>query len=256
MSLEVLQVACLKDNYGALVHDRQTGQTASIDAPEAAPILQALDSRGWRLTHILTTHHHGDHTAGNLALQAASGCAILGPAEEAAKIPGLTKSVSGGDRIPFGAAAIEVLATPGHTLGHVSYYLPEIGTAFVGDTLFVMGCGRLFEGTAEMMWASLSILAGLPSETIFYCGHEYAEANSRFAVTIEPYNLDLQARAVEVAGLRQAGRPCSPTTLALEMVTNPFMRAARPRLQNAIGMKGADPAAVFAELRRRKDSFK
>lgn len=256
MALEIVQLNCLKDNYCVLVHDSDRKVTAAIDAPEAAPIEQALQQRGWRLTHILTTHHHGDHTAANVALRATYDCAIIGPASEASRIPGLTSGVADGDRFSLGTEPVEVLGTPGHTLGHVTYVLPRAGTAFVGDTLFVMGCGRLFEGTADMMWASLQKLAALPPQTTIYCGHEYAEANARFAVTIEPHNLDLQARAAEVTSRRQGGLPCSPTTLAAELITNPFMRAARPRLQAAIGMKGAEPVAVFAEIRHRKDSFK
>jgi hydroxyacylglutathione hydrolase len=256
MAAEIEQFICRSDNFGVLLHDPSSGVTASIDAPEEAAIRAALERRGWRLTHVLTTHHHGDHTEVNAALKAAFGATIVGPAAEAEKIPGIEKSVREGDMFTLGALAVGVIETPGHTLGHVSYHLPEEGIAFTGDALFSLGCGRVFEGTMEGMWESLKKLRALPRETIVYCGHEYTEANARFALTIEPNNLDLEARAEEVSRLRAAGKPTLPTTIGAEITANPFLRADRPRLRAAIDMRKADPAEVFAALRSRKDAFR
>lgn len=256
MALEIEQFTCLEDNFGVLVHDPEAGVTAAIDAPETEPIAAALKRKGWRLTHILVTHHHRDHTDGIAALKADSGCVVYGPAAEAGKIPGLDHKLAEGQRVTFGNVEAEVLSTPGHTLGHISYYLPEAGVAFVGDTLFSLGCGRVIEGTHAMMWHSLQKLAALPPATKFYCGHEYTAANARFALTIEPNNLDLVGRAEEVRLLREKGKATLPATIGAELSANPFLRADRPRLKKALGMTGADPAAVFAEIRTRKDNFR
>jgi hydroxyacylglutathione hydrolase len=256
MALIVDQFMCLSDNFGVLIHDPGRGLTAAIDAPEAEPIRARLAANNWRLDHIFTTHHHGDHTGGNLALKDQFGCEIIGPSGEAGKIPGIDRTVAEGDAIEFGAIRIDVLETPGHTLGHVTYVLPEERVAFVGDTLFSVGCGRVIEGTPEIMWASLKKLAALPRDTKIYCGHEYTEANCRFALTIEPNNLDLQGRAEEVRVLRSKGAPTLPTTIGDELATNPFLRADHPRLRRAIGMTEDPAAAVFAEIRGRKDRFK
>ena len=256
MALIIEQFACRSDNFGVLIHDRASGLTASIDAPEEAPIVAKLKERGWRLDAIFTTHHHGDHTEGNLPLKAAFGCTITGPAGEADRIPGIDKRVKGGDRLTFGGFAVEVIDTPGHTLGHITYYLPEAGMAFVADTLFAVGCGRILEGAAQMMWASLEKLAALPDKTVIYCGHEYTETNVRFALTIEPENTDLVARAAEVKALRAAGKATLPTTILREKQTNPFLRVNEPGIRARLGMKDASPAAVFGEIRKRKDGFK
>ncbi|MEO8666950.1 MAG: hydroxyacylglutathione hydrolase [Bauldia sp.] len=256
MALLIEQFMCLSDNFGVLIHDTETGQTAAIDAPEEAPIRARLAEKGWKLDRIFTTHHHADHTDGNLPLKAAFNCAIVGPAKEAAKIPGIDRTVSEGDTIDFGSVKLDVLDTPGHTLGHITYVIPSEKVAFVGDTLFSIGCGRVIEGTMDMMWNSLRKLAVLPRDTTIYCGHEYTEANCRFALTIEPNNLDLQGRAEEVRLLRAEGRATLPTRIGDELAANPFLRADHPRLKHALGMGDATPAAVFAELRGRKDRFR
>ena len=202
--LEIHQFPCLSDNYGVLIRDAERGVTASIDAPDAKAVAAALKEKGWRLTHILTTHHHADHTDGNLALKAETKCTIIGPRAEAAKVPGIDKQVGEGDTFKFGAHEVRVFDTPGHTAGHITYWLPADGVAFVGDTLFAIGCGRVIEGNAQMMWASLQKLMALPKETLVYCGHEYTQANAKFALT---------DRAGErgAAEARQAGRrSCAP----------------------------------------------
>jgi hydroxyacylglutathione hydrolase len=256
MPLLIEQFSCLSDNFGVLIHDTETGRTAAIDAPEAAPIVAKLKERGWTLDEILVTHHHADHVGGILALKEAYGSKVIAPATEADRIPGVDRTARGNDRLRFGAFEIEVIDTPGHTLGHISYYLPAAKVAFVADTLFSVGCGRVIEGTMEMMWTSLQKLAGLPGETAVYCGHEYTEANIRFALTVEPDNADLVARAAEVKTLRAAGRATLPTTVALEKRTNPFLRADEPGIRARLAMKDAAAAAVFGEIRKRKDSFK
>lgn len=255
MALAIEQFTCRSDNFGVLIHDSQSGLTASIDAPEEGPISTKLAENNWHLNEIFTTHHHGDHVEGNLALKEAFGCRITGPASEADKIPGIDKTVGQGDTINFADMAIEVIETPGHTLGHVSYWIPSRNVAFVADTLFAMGCGRVFEGTAEMMWNSLEKLLALPDETTLYCGHEYTLANAQFALTIEPDNPDLVARAKEVEQLRAEGKPTLPTTMAMEKKTNPFLRVNEPAIRAGLDMTGASPAEVFAEIRARKDRF-
>ena len=256
MALIVEQFICGSDNFGVIVHDPDSGLTASIDAPKEDPIRARLKERGWRLDRILTTHHHGDHVEGNLALKTAFACRITGPAGEADRVPGIDDSVKGGDSFRFGAHEVRVIDTPGHTLGHIGFWLPSDGLAFVGDTLFAVGCGRVIEGTHEMMWASLQKLAALPDATAIYCGHEYTETNIRFALTIEPDNADLVARAAAVKALRAEGKPTLPTTVALEKKTNPFLRADNPGIRARLAMTDAPAAAVFGEIRKRKDSFK
>jgi hydroxyacylglutathione hydrolase len=251
--LEIHLFPCLTDNYGVLVHDAEHGLTASIDAPEAKTVAAALAQKGWRLTHILTTHHHGDHTAGNLELKAKTGCTIIGPRGEAAKVPGIDKEVGDGDSFQFGGHQVRVLDTPGHTAGHISYWLPSACVAFVGDTLFAIGCGRVIEGTPQMMWGSLQKLMALPKETRLYCGHEYTQANARFALTIEPENEALQKRAKEVDRLRAAGEPTLPTELGLELETNPFLRPHVAAIQRRLGMAGRPDWEIFGEIRERKN---
>ncbi len=255
MALIVEQFICRSDNFGVLIHDPESRQTAAIDAPELGPIKERLDEKGWTLNRIFTTHHHGDHVEGNLALKKEYRCTIIGPEKEADRIPGIDQMTRGDDSLKFGSFEVRVMDTPGHTLGHISYWLPEARTAFVADTLFAMGCGRLLEGTPEMMWESLQKIAALPDDTVLYCGHEYTEANARFALSVEPDNADLVARADEVRRLRQAGKATLPTTVALEKRTNPFLRADEPSIRSRLGMKDADVVAVFAELRSRKDNF-
>jgi len=253
--LEIHQFPCLSDNYGFLVHDPDADLTACVDTPEVGPIVAALDEKGWRLTHIWNTHHHFDHAGGNLELKERTGCRIVGPRADRDRIPGLDEAVGDGDAFRFGEHEVRVFDVPGHTRGHIAYWLPDDGVAFVGDTLFAMGCGRLFEGTPEQMWTSLQKLMKLPEETTVYCAHEYTQKNAHFALSVDPENPDLQARVREVDALRAAGRPTVPTRLGEELRTNPFLRPTSPALQRAIGMEGADPVAVFAETRRRKDAF-
>jgi hydroxyacylglutathione hydrolase len=256
MPLLIEQFLCRSDNFGVLIHDTESGLTASIDAPEEEAIVLRLQEKGWKLDHILVTHHHRDHVEGNLPLKEALGPTITGPAAEAGKIPGIDKRVKGGDRIAFGDYAINVIDTPGHTLGHITYYIPAVGVAFVADTLFAVGCGRVIEGTMDMMWESLGKLAALPADTVIYCGHEYTETNIRFALTVDSGNPALVARAAEVKALRSQGKATLPTTIAREKLTNPFLRANEPDIRARLGMMGTPTAEVFAELRRRKDNFK
>ena len=251
--LEIELFACRSDNFGVLLHDPATGATASIDAPEEKPILDALARRGWTLSHIFTTHHHNDHVEANLALKERFGVTIIGPARET--IPGIDRKVDGGDSFEFAGRRVEVIATPGHTLGHICFHLPEDKLLFAADTLFALGCGRLFEGTPAQMWDSLSRLAVLPDETTIYFGHEYTLSNARFAKTVDPDNAALINRVAEIEALRAAGVFTAPTTIGLEKATNPFLRAADPGIRRHLGMKAASDAEVFAEIRARKDRF-
>lgn len=251
--LEIEQFACLSDNYAVLIHDEEAGVTASIDAPDADAILAQLQARGWTLTHLLVTHHHGDHTGGNLKLKEATGCTVIGPKGEAERIPGLDQAVGEGDVVTFGAFEIRVLDTPGHTMGHIAYWIPDARVAFVGDTLFAMGAGRIFEGNAEMMWNSLKKIMELPSETEIYCGHEYTAANARFALTVDPENQALQNRAKEVDQLRAQGLPTLPTRLDKELETNPFLRPDVTAIRARLDMPYAPDWKVFAEIRERKN---
>lgn len=255
-SLTIDQIPVLNDNYVYLMHDPASGATAVIDPAAAAPVTQALDRHGWRLSHILNTHHHGDHTGANLDLKAATGAQVVGARLDRDRIPGIDIEVGEGDSFLVGHVAVMVLETPGHTSGHIAFWLPQSRTLFCGDTLFSLGCGRLFEGSPAQMWHSLTRLRDLPDDTLVHCAHEYTAANARFARLVERDNAALAARVAEVARLRQAGRPTVPTRLAEERATNPFLRADRPELARAVGMEpGTDPALVFGELRRRKDVF-
>jgi hydroxyacylglutathione hydrolase len=251
--LDIQQFPCLSDNYGVLIRDAEAGVTAAIDAPDASQVAAALKEKGWRLTHILTTHHHGDHTAGNLALKAETKCTIIGPRGEAAKVPGIDKQVGEGDTFKFGSFEVRVLDTPGHTAGHITYWIPSAGVAFVGDTLFAIGCGRVIEGNAQMMWNSLQKLMALPKETQVYCGHEYTQSNAKFALTIEPENAALVKRAKEVDQLRAAGKPTLPTNIGIELETNPFLRPSVPAIQQRLGMTGKPEWQIFGEIRERKN---
>jgi hydroxyacylglutathione hydrolase len=253
--LQIEILPALRDNYCYLVHDPRSGSTAAVDPPEPEPVLRALDRQGWRLSHVLSTHHHSDHTGGNRALVEATGCEVVGYRPDAKRVPGLTIALDDGDTFALGEARAQVLAIPGHTTGHVAYWFEDDRAVFCGDTLFAMGCGRLFEGTPEQMWASLSRLSALPPETRVYCGHEYTQANARFAITIEPANQALQARLAEVDRLRADGRPTIPSTIALEHATNPFLRADEPAVRRAVGLGEAAAWEVFAAVRRRKDTF-
>ena len=256
MALEFHEFLCLSDNFGLLVHDSASGATAALDAPEAEPIVAALRDKGWTLTDIWLTHHHHDHIGAVGELKAHFPHArVVGAQKDAHRLPPLDLAVKEADVLRLGDSGALVLETPGHTLGHLAYYFEEDDAVVVGDTLFSLGCGRVMEGTMPMMHETLMRLADLPGETQVYCGHEYTEANARFALTIEPDNAVLKARAAEVAALRAAGKPTLPTTIAAELATNPFLRAEEPTVQAAVGMRGADPAAAFAEIRSRKDRF-
>jgi hydroxyacylglutathione hydrolase len=254
-ALEIHMFPCLADNYGYLLHDAESGATAAVDTPDADEILRQLDAKGWRLTHVLNTHHHSDHAGGNLALKARTGCTIVGPRADAARIPGLDVAVGEGDTVTLGAQRATVHDTPGHTRGHIVYHFAEAQVAFVGDTLFALGCGRLFEGTPGQMWSSLQKILRWPADTRLYCAHEYTASNARFALTVEPQNAALRARAEAVAKLRAAGTPTVPSTLAEEKATNPFLRAASAELRATIGLAEAPDVEVFAKTRALKDAF-
>jgi len=233
-----------------------TGATAVFDTPEVAPILAAIEERGWRLTHILNTHHHFDHTGGNKELKERTGCTVVGPAGEASRIPCMDVACKDGDVVRVGDLELRVLEVGGHTAGHIAYHIPEQRLAFVGDTLFVLGCGRLFEGSPSQMWESLSKLRALPDDTVVYCAHEYTESNLRFAMTLDGALPGLSDRADAIRKLRAAGRATVPTLLAHEKATNPFLRADDSELRTAVGLsENAMPVDVFAEVRHRKDCF-
>ena len=240
-NLEIALFPCLADNYGLLIHDKQSGQTAAIDTPDASEIIRQCDKRNWTLTDIWNTHHHMDHTGGNLALKKSHDVTITGPDMIEGRIPGLDKGVGEGDRFFIGEHDVHVWHTPGHTKDHIVFYVPNANAVFVGDTLFVMGCGRLFEGTPKQMRSSFAKLAALPPETKVYCAHEYTLANGAFAETVEPENEDLLAAINEAKALREKGIPTVPTTIEKELATNPFMRA--------------ESDAVLASRRAAKDNF-
>ncbi len=252
-ALQIKQFACLADNYGFLIRDPVSGETAAIDTPCVETILGALDGAGWKLTQIWNTHWHPDHTGGNLALKEATGARVIGPKGEAGRIPGLDQAVGQGDQVRLGEKIADVLDTPGHTLGHIAFYFAQDQAAFVGDTLFALGCGRLFEGTAPMMWASLQKLASLPPATQIYCAHEYTLANGRFALDIDPDNQALIARMEEIEQKRRNGLPTVPTTIAAELATNPFLQARLPAFQRRL--ETTDAISAFAIARQRKDRF-
>ena len=253
MPLEIHQFPCLADNFGVLIHDPATGETASIDAPDAGRVLAELKLKGWKLGQILTTHHHHDHVDGNLAVKEATGCTISGPAAESDKIPGIDHLLAEGDTVTVGHSKAHVIATPGHTLGHITYHFASDGVAFAGDTLFSMGCGRILEGTPPMMWNSLQKLMALPPDTTIYCGHEYTEANAKFSLRFEPRNQALVARAKEAGELRRAGKPTLPTTIRAELSFNPFLRGASAEIRQSLGLAGASDGDVFAMLRDLKN---
>jgi hydroxyacylglutathione hydrolase len=255
MPAEIRLFACLKDNYGVLLHDPESGATAAIDAPEAGPVEAALKATGWKLTDILVTHHHADHTDGIIELKERHKCRVVAPAAEAEKIPAVDLSVREGDKVTVGKLSGNVIETPGHTTGHISYWFHADKVAFVGDTLFSIGCGRVIEGTPGMMWRSLTKLRDLPDDTEIYCGHEYTAANIKFARTIEPDNAALAAREKQAQTQLAKGEPTIPVTIGEEKKANPFLRADVPAVAAGIGMAGKQAAQVFAEIRARKNKF-
>lgn len=224
--IEIVRIPVLDDNYIWLMHDDASGETVVIDPAVAEPVLEAAAERGWKITQIWNTHWHGDHIGGNAAIKAATGCRVTGPVHEADKIDTLDETVGGGDVAHIGAIEAKVIDVPAHTAGHIAYHLPAESVVFVGDTLFAMGCGRLFEGTPAQMFDNMARLAALPPETVVYCAHEYTASNGRYALVAEPDNQAIAARMAEVTIARAAGEATVPTTIALERATNPFMRAA------------------------------
>jgi len=255
-SLEVELIPAFQDNYIYLLRTPGSDVVGIVDAGDAAPAIAALERKGLRLTHIFNTHHHPDHIGGNGALKARFPDArLIGPRSEIDRIAGMDQTVGEGDKVAFGDVSFAVLEIPGHTRGHIAFWSEEAEAVFCGDTLFAIGCGRMFEGTADQMWRSLGKLAVLPPATRVYCGHEYTQNNARFAVTVDPDNAALARRAEEVGRLRAAGQPTIPSTIGLETATNPFLRADQPSIARAVGLEGAGPVAVFAEIRGRKDRF-
>lgn len=253
MFVEIEQFVIGSDNFGVLIHDSKAGATATIDAGDHAAIRAALHRRGWHLTDILVTHHHGDHTAGLNALKAATGARVVAAKADKHRIGDVDVFVAEGDQVQVGDIQFQIIETPGHTLGHIAYYSPNAHVLFAGDTLFSLGCGRLFEGTAYDMWSSLLKLRALPDETRLYCGHEYTLSNARFNQRMDPDNTALKLRAKEVEALRAAGQLTLPISLGTEKKTNVFLRADDPTLQNIIGMNSHSPVEVFAALRSAKD---
>jgi len=253
--LQVRMFPCLNDNYGFLAHDPHTGETACIDTPDPDEILRQAEAAGWRISQIWNTHHHWDHAGGNAALKKATGAFVVAPGGERGNIDGVDRAVEGGERVRLGEFEADVIATPGHTLGHIIYHFPAEKVAFVGDTIFALGCGRLFEGTPEQMWDSLKAIRALPKDTQLYCAHEYTQANARFALTVETDNDALKAYAGDVDRKRKKGEPTVPTTVGAEIEANPFLRADKAPLKKAVGLPNAAPEKVFAEVRARKDRF-
>jgi hydroxyacylglutathione hydrolase len=253
--LEIIQLPVLNDNYIYLLHEPISGETAVVDPAVAGPVLETLDQRGWQLSYIFNTHHHGDHVGGNLELKQKTGCKIVAAWADRHRIPGIDRAVAAGETVMLGQVGFTVMATPGHTSGHIVYYAAKEQALFCGDTLFVMGCGRLFEGTAAQMWQSLQALRALPPETRLYCAHEYTLTNGRFALSLEPNNAALQKKMTLVQQLRAENRPTVPSTIAEEQATNPFFRSDVPAFKTALNNMDQSALAVFTEVRKRKDVF-
>lgn len=253
MPLEIVTVPCLKDNYAYLVNGPDG--VAIIDAPEAAPIIDALEERGWTPGVIMLTHHHWDHVEGIPEIKEKYGCMVMGPKAEGEKMPPLDMALENGFEGGSGDGLCRVIPVPGHTLGHVAYHYPKTDAVFTADSLMALGCGRIFEGTPELMYESLQRLAALPPETMVYSGHEYTASNAKFALTIEPDNPELKLRAEEISRAQALGQPTAQVPLSLELATNPFLRASEPSVKRALAMEDASDVAVFTEIRARKDRF-
>lgn len=248
--MKVVMTPCLESNYAYLLRNDEQGLTAAVDTPSAEAITKELDARDWKLDYILNTHHHWDHIGGNLELKERTGCTIYGPTDS---IPGVDHVLRDGSQFALGTEVAKIMTTPGHTLDHIVYVFND--KLFAGDTIFSMGCGRLFEGSPEQMWQSLSKLMQLPDDTAMYCAHEYTEANAKFAMSVEPNNPDLQARTQEARELRAQNKPTIPVSMGMEKRTNPFLRPHSEEIRDNLNMAGASDTEVFAELRKRKDSF-
>jgi len=255
MPVEIVTVPCRTDNYAYLVRDAGTGQVALVDAPDADPIIAALEERGWGLDQIWITHHHGDHVEGVEKLKHRFGAKVVGHVKDLGRLPPLDQEVSEGEFVTLGDSWAKVVDVSGHTIGHIAYVMEEDRAAFTADSLMALGCGRVFEGTHAMMWDSLTKLMGLPEDTMIYSGHNYGQANGRFARSIEPDNEALEARIGRIEAADAAGEPIVPVSLGEELATNPFLRAREDSVKAALGLSGADDASVFAEIRRRKDAF-
>ena len=255
MPLEVITVPCLSDNYAFVIGDPDTKEAAVVDVPEAGPINDTLAEKGWRLTTVLLTHHHSDHVQGLSDLTGVGDAKIIGAAADSHRLPNLDLAVKDDDTFHLLGQTVIVIDVSGHTVGHVAFYMPGIGYVFTADSLMALGCGRLFEGTPEQMWRSLSRLRALPDATIVCSGHEYTENNAKFAVTIDPTNAALTSRSNEIAAARKVGQPTVPSELRLEKQTNPFLRPDDPAIRANLGMESASDAAVFGEIRARKDRF-
>ncbi len=254
--LQILLIPVLTDNYIYLLHDEASGKTAAVDPALAEPVLAALQEKQWQLNYVFNTHHHSDHVGGNLPLKQATGCKIVGAANDRSRIPGIDIHVVHGDEVHLGEVSFRVIATPGHTSGHIVYYSEDSQSLFCGDTLFSLGCGRLFEGSAEQMWQSLQSLKSLPGNTRVYCAHEYTQANGRFALTVDAGNAALQQRLSEVTALRARQLPTLPSTIELELATNPFLREDSSQIRSNIGAVDDIPSHVFAKIRLLKDQFR
>ena len=254
--LQIEQLPVLSDNYVYLVRDETTGLTGVVDPAVAEPVLSALSRLGWKLTHIINTHHHPDHVGGNAELMHETGCVVVGPRADRERIPGISIEVGDGDHFSLGDSTALVFDVPGHTRGHIAYWFKDSDALFCGDTLFAMGCGRLFEGTPSQMWNSLSKFKALPPATRVYCAHEYTQSNGRFALSVEPNNPLLVARMRRVDELRAQGRPTVPSTLAEEFATNPFLRPDSQEIRRVVGLESANDTEVFGATRARKDNFR
>jgi len=255
-TLDIVRIPVLNDNYVWLMREPQSGSVGVVDPAVAGPVLAEAAKRRWKITHILNTHHHGDHVGGNREIKEATGCTIVGPHRDRARIPGIDVEVDDGERYRFGEAEADVFFVPGHTSGHIAYAFREQKALFCGDTLFALGCGRLFEGTPQQMWTSLSRLRALPDDMKVYCAHEYTQSNARFAVTVEADNDKLLKRSAAIDAARAKGEATVPSLLGEEKATNPFLRADRPELAKAMGLEpNVDPSVVFAALRAAKDKF-
>ncbi|HUF87001.1 MAG TPA: hydroxyacylglutathione hydrolase [Thermohalobaculum sp.] len=255
MPVEIVTVPCLEDNYAYLVRDEGSGKVAVVDAPEARPIVAALEARGWEPGQLWITHHHSDHVDGAEELRERYKPRFVGHVKDRARLPGLDVELSEGETVSLGETTARIIDVSGHTIGHIAFVIDADKAAFTADSLMALGCGRVFEGTHAMMWESLKKIMALPGDTSIYSGHNYGQANGRFALSIEPGNAALKARVERIKAADEKGEPIVPVTLEEEFATNPFLRATEPSVKQAVGLAGADDAAVFAEVRRRKDAF-